>query len=313
MNRIAIFKTGAHTATSGQTLDATPDFVRAVAASYQPGSHEAPAVIGHPKDNHPAYGWVKSLSFDEGSGTLYADFAQVEPQFEKMLKDGRFKKRSASFYDANHPSNPTPGKPYLRHVGFLGAQPPAVKGLPDHSSGKWSGLKDFKDDSDCAIYEFTEFSTSTTEDKTMPEKTKTPKAPASTGETQDFAEREAKLAADEAALAAREAAIKQREDELAKKAAVEHESRCADFAEGLVKTGQLLPAEKTAVVSVLMDASEDKFLDFAEAGAVVKKNHAEVLKGLLSRLPKQIDFAEHTATDPNGRQLPQNIGGIDED
>ncbi len=302
MNKIAIFRTGAHTATSGQMLNATPDFVRSVAASYQPGNHEAPAVIGHPKDNHPAYGWVKSLSFDEGSGTLYADFAQVEPQFEKMLKDGRFKKRSASFYDANHPSNPTPGKPYLRHVGFLGAQPPAVK-----------GLKDFKDDSDCAIYEFTEFSTSTTEDKTMPEKTKTPQAPASTGATQDFAEREAKIAADKAALDAREAAIKQREDELAKKAAAEHEGRCADFAEGLVKSGRLLPAEKMAVVSVLMDASEDKSLDFAEGGEVVKKTHAEVLKGLLSRLPKQIDFAEHTATDPNGRQLPQNIGGIDED
>ncbi len=300
MNKIAIFKTGEHTATNGQTLDATPDFVRAVAASYQPGSHEAPAVIGHPKDNHPAYGWVKSLSFDEGSGTLYADFAQVEPQFEQMLKDGRFKKRSASFYDANHPSNPTPGKPYLRHVGFLGAQPPAVK-----------GLKDFKDDSDCAIYEFTEFSTSTTEDKTMPEKTKTQHHATRSAEqahpdTTDFAEREAKIAADEAALAAREAAIKQREDELAKKAAVEHEARCTDFAEELVKSGQLLPAEKTAVVSVLMDASEDKLLDFAEAGAVVKKNHAEVLKGLLSRLPKQVDFAEYSATDPNGRQLPQN-------
>lgn len=64
-----------------------------------------------------------------------------------------------------------------------------------------------------------------------------------------------------------------------------------------------------------MDTSEDKSLDFADpsGGEVVKKTHAEVLKSLLSRLPAQIDFAEHTATDPNNRQLPQHIGGIDED
>ena len=134
MDRIAIFKTGHYAAASGETLDATADYVRAIAAAYDPALHEAPVVIGHPKDNAPAYGWVRALTFDEGSGTLYADLAQVEPQFAALLADGRFKKRSASIYAPDHPNNPTPGKPYLRHVGFLGAQPPAVKGLADFAA-----------------------------------------------------------------------------------------------------------------------------------------------------------------------------------
>ncbi len=46
-----------------------------------------------------------------------------------MVKAGRFKSRSASFYHPDNPNNPKPGVYYLRHVGFLGAQPPAVKGL----------------------------------------------------------------------------------------------------------------------------------------------------------------------------------------
>jgi len=42
---------------------------------------------------------------------------------------GRYKFRSASFYEPNDPSNPTPGSWHLKHVGWLGAQPPSVKGL----------------------------------------------------------------------------------------------------------------------------------------------------------------------------------------
>lgn len=125
MKHLAIFKTGRHQATSGEWLNADADWAKSVVAAYDTSKHEAPIVIGHPQDNAPAYGWVESISFDEASGTLYADIAQVEPQFADLLAQGRFKKRSASFYPPNAAGNPTPGQPYLRHVGFLGAQPPA--------------------------------------------------------------------------------------------------------------------------------------------------------------------------------------------
>ena len=50
---------------------------------------------------------------------------QVEPNFEAMVEQGRFKKRSASFYERPE------GGYYLRHVGFLGTKPPEIKGLAD--------------------------------------------------------------------------------------------------------------------------------------------------------------------------------------
>ena len=84
-------------------------------------------VVGHPVTDGPAYGWVKALNF--AAGGLEAEPDQVDPAFAEMVAAGRFKKISASFYPPESPKNPVPGVYYLRHVGFLGAQPPAVKGL----------------------------------------------------------------------------------------------------------------------------------------------------------------------------------------
>ncbi|NJL56875.1 hypothetical protein HC928_18265 [bacterium] len=92
--------------------------IQQLAASYNADEHEAPVCIGHPKDNSPAFGWVRSLT--ESEGDLYADL-EVQESFYKMLEKGLFKKRSVSFYDS--------APPVFRHLGFLGARPPHVKGL----------------------------------------------------------------------------------------------------------------------------------------------------------------------------------------
>lgn len=127
MKRINIFKPGKHTDSHGHTLDFSEDKLSGAASAYDPQLHEAPIVIGHPKDNHPAYGWVKSIEFAEG--VLDAIPHQLNTDFEEMVSSGAFKKVSASFYLPDAPNNPKPGTLYLRHVGFLGAQPPAIKGL----------------------------------------------------------------------------------------------------------------------------------------------------------------------------------------
>lgn len=281
MKHLAIFKTGRHQATSGEWLNADADWAKSVVAAYDKSKHEAPIVIGHPQDNAPAYGWVESISFDEASGTLYADIAQVEPQFADLLAQGRFKKRSASFYPPNAAGNPTPGLPYLRHVGFLGAQPPAVKGLADFAAQT------------APIFEFSE----TTEENTMDE--------------EELKAKEAELAKAEQALVAREAELKKREEALAAQAAERERAEADDFAEGLVKQGRLLPREKAAVVSVLLNVGKDQSFDFAEGGKIVKENSREALKKLLSKLPVSVDFAEYSATDPNQQAKPQTIEGAD--
>ena len=145
MKRINIFKTGTHTSSNGATLDFSEDKLQGSAESYSPSVHEAPIVIGHPKDNGPAYGWVKSMEFSEGSLDAIPD--QVNEDFAEMVKKGSFKKVSASFYLPDAPNNPSPGNLYLRHVGFLGAQPPAIKGLSavDFSEQE-EGVVEFEED-----------------------------------------------------------------------------------------------------------------------------------------------------------------------
>lgn len=119
---IEIFRGGVQVASDGSKHDGDGLIDRAV-ASFDPAFHEPPAVLGHPKDNMPAYGWVQELKADtvDGVKRLLARFKQVVPEFAEAVADGRFKKRSASFYPDGR----------LRHVGFLGAMPPAVKGLAE--------------------------------------------------------------------------------------------------------------------------------------------------------------------------------------
>ncbi|MEI9885919.1 MAG: hypothetical protein WDN08_05345 [Rhizomicrobium sp.] len=82
-------------------------------------------MVGHPSSDAPAYGWAAGLKMD--GDRLVADVDQLDPGFAEIVKAGRFKKISPSFYEPDGKGNPKPGAYYLRHIGFLGAQPPAVK------------------------------------------------------------------------------------------------------------------------------------------------------------------------------------------
>ncbi|WP_338665000.1 hypothetical protein VQH23_07445 [Pararoseomonas sp. SCSIO 73927] len=112
---------------AGPALDFAASHLEATARAYDPSKHEAPIVVGHPALNAPAYGWVSGLAA-EADG-LHATPKQVDPAFAALVDAGRFKKISASFWRPDAPDNPTPGVYALRHVGFLGAAPPAVLGL----------------------------------------------------------------------------------------------------------------------------------------------------------------------------------------
>lgn len=132
MPKLQIFRAGRHTDMHGRSIEFSDADLAACAAAYDPAKFEAPLVVGHPDINAPAYGWVKSLAHAEGS-PLEAVPDQVDPAFAEMVNAGRFKKISASFYMPDAPGNPSPGVWYLRHVGFLGAAAPAVKGLKNAS------------------------------------------------------------------------------------------------------------------------------------------------------------------------------------
>ena len=119
---IEIFRAGDYR-DKGKGLVTREDLNRVV-ASYDPSFHEAPVTVGHPADNLPAFGWIGSLALQ--GDVLVAKEQQVDPQFNELRQAGRYKKRSASFYTG------IDGKiSGLRHVAYLGAQPPEVKGLRD--------------------------------------------------------------------------------------------------------------------------------------------------------------------------------------
>jgi ribosomal protein L12E/L44/L45/RPP1/RPP2 len=130
---ISIFRGGKQKDSMGREHDGNALIDKAV-ANFNAVVHEPPAVIGHPQDNAPAYGWVDGLK--KQGDLLMAKFKQVEPAFADMVRKGLFKKRSAAFYPDGT----------LRHVGFLGAMPPAVKGLPDVAFAE----------GDAAVFEFSE-------------------------------------------------------------------------------------------------------------------------------------------------------------
>ena len=117
-NWIEIFRGGKQIDSDGKVHDGDALIDRAI-ETFNPSYHEPPIVVGHPTDNAPAFGWVRGLK--RSGNRLLAKARDVVPEFEAVAKQGLYKKRSASFYPDGR----------LRHVGFLGAAPPAVKGLAD--------------------------------------------------------------------------------------------------------------------------------------------------------------------------------------
>lgn len=127
---INIFRTGSFTAMQGRTLSYSERDLDAMAAAYNSaakgGRYSAPLCIGHPASNKPAYGHVNALT--SRKGRLYATVTPDSSLFS-LVRGKNYKKVSAAFYPPGHKNNSTPGAWLLRHIGFLGAMPPAVKGL----------------------------------------------------------------------------------------------------------------------------------------------------------------------------------------
>ncbi|EJF2226930.1 peptidase [Salmonella enterica] len=144
MNLIHIFRAGTHTDMHGRQINFSDADLNEIAQSYNPALHEAPVVVGHPKTDAPSYAWVSGIKKDRDG--LKAEPRDIDPQFAELVRKRRYSKVSASFYCPDSPGNPTPGKYYLRHVGFLGAQPPAIKGLKQASFAEdEEGVVEFAD------------------------------------------------------------------------------------------------------------------------------------------------------------------------
>lgn len=290
MQKIKIFKAGKHTSMEGDTIDYTPEMLQACVASYSENLHQAPLVLGHPKHDDPAYGWVEKLELDKDN-VLWVYAKQVDASFAESVNAGKHNKVSPCFYLPDSPQNPKKGTLYLRHVGFLGGQVPAVKGLgsvqfAENENGTASFSEPFdskaNDDKSSKIDFAGALAFLQSYIKDNPSQMDSVLSQLNTqkddGKNAEKSEREQAL---EKELA-----------ELRKKVADEKKaqqtSEIQNFAESLVKSGQLPPKLKTQVVEV-MTAGTSHTASFSEGG---EQSLTDALKKLLSELPKNASFAE---------------------
>ena len=86
MEWIDIFRAGCY---EGKGCFSEED-IDQIIANFTPGT--VPIVIGHPKENDPAWGWGAELK-REGD-TLYARFKDVDPTFAQWVEEGHHRNRS---------------------------------------------------------------------------------------------------------------------------------------------------------------------------------------------------------------------------
>ena len=126
--QIEVFRAGSFKSMSGAVQKFSQEDVRAIAEIYDPTTNPAPVVLGHPKDDSPAYGWASAFSVNDG-GVLLAEIDQLDESLVEAVNKGRYKNISMSFFAPDAPSNPKQGFYYPKHIGFLGGAAPAVSGL----------------------------------------------------------------------------------------------------------------------------------------------------------------------------------------
>ena len=119
-NWFEIFKAGTQTDSKGRKRTFTDADLDSMVANHS-GEHTAPLVVGHPKSNDPAYGWIDELKAE--GGKLYAKAKDVVTEFSDAVKNKHFPNRSVSITPQED------GGWKVRHIGFLGAAAPAVPGL----------------------------------------------------------------------------------------------------------------------------------------------------------------------------------------
>lgn len=320
---------------SGEVVEFTEADLEASARAYDPTLHEAPLVIGHPKTDDPAHGWVAKLAATARG--LFADPRKVDPSFAESVNKGDYGKVSARFYRPDSPNNPVPGVWYLRHVGFLGAQPPAVKGLdnPEFSEDddsvsfqeaiefgelpaqpiarmfrslrEWFIGKFGQDEADRAL-------SSWDVDWVQESAAQPPPEPVATGLNPAFSEanpqKETPVSPEQAAaLAAENQRLKQQlterqQQDKAMATQRRHDDNVA-FAEELISAGTLAPKHTAAVVALLDDAGRDG--DSVEFGEGEQKQPlSAALKSFLKDLPPVIEFGESATKDRAARDTKTN-------
>lgn len=331
-----IFKPGQWTTLGGETIAFSEADLQATAHAYDPKKSKAPLVVGHPKTDDPAKGWTVSLSASERG--LFAAADKVDPAFAESVRSGAYGTVSAKFYRPEDPNNPVPGVWYLRHIGFLGAHPPGVKGLDDPefaeadgcvcfqegvAFGEWDGMTNANLWRNLREWFLGKFGQEEA-DKVLPgydvralevgaaehinDARKAAGTPVAFSEgaatTTPQPPQESAVTEEEAARLREENTALKAADAQRKQAAVLADNTA--FAESMASEARIPAAMKAQVAAIGTQLQATPDVEFGEGDA--KKPLHELFRDFLRALPKQVEFGEQAT-----RDRAANAGGAAEE
>ncbi len=285
LNLIEVFRTGTHTDSAGSTGQWTEADLDRIAEKYNSQSeYSAPLVIGHPQTDSPAYGWTAFL--ERVGDRLFAAVENVNDKVREAVRSGMFRTVSIALYADG----------LLRHIGLLGATPPAVKGLTPVEFGN-------------AV----EYKTYTYEERVMPEKEKEKEK--GEGRPEDKDAEIAKLKAEIAALKKQNAEFAQANEGLLrgknKLAADLDTQKFSTEIDALILEGKVLPAEKENLTAEFHDLhGVDAGRQFSEGQETLTQRQIKRLKARPVLIPppagKQFATSNQAAPKTGEDQTDQN-------
>ncbi|MEW6708313.1 MAG: hypothetical protein AB1403_00690 [Candidatus Riflebacteria bacterium] len=270
MKPIHILRPGKFKAMNGTEVEFAVSDLETVARSYDPAVFQAPIVVGHPKDNDPAFGWVKSLK--AVGEKLIAEPERLVAQFAELVQQGIYKKVSASLFTPDHSSNPKPGEYYLKHVGFLGAAAPGIPGLDPVN---------FAADEEAICVEFSIEPESDDQERPVSAGTEKPPVPK---EKNNLDKEKQALEAQKKGLEEKEASLKVRERNIKR-------LEFSAFVDSLKKEGKVLPAFEKDLVNFMESIDGEVTVEFAET----QKTPLDFFKDYLKKQPNIVSLAEFAA------------------
>lgn len=260
----------------------------------------------------PALGWVSALS--RSGRSLYAKFRDTTNELLDGIIEERYPNPSVQF----RPNLEVEGASHglsLKAIGFMGADPPAVKDVAA-----------FNEDPDSIIFSYQEWN----QGGTMPDENKpneltinvvpgqpaapvTPAVvPAPAPEATQFSEADVLEREKQAATKATEEAKLKFAEEQATKDQKRHEAENLAFAEQMVKDGKLKPANRDYTVAMLNGISPDLKFSEGEGDKAVEKSVLAETKAKLGAGDVSSLFSEVTPSGEAGLPIenddPEGIG-----
>lgn len=274
----------------------TAAHIAEAATSYDPDKNPAPLVFGHPASDSPALGIISGARAE--GNRLFLKLKNIKDEVVQGVRERRILNRSIAFWAPDHPSNPTPGKYAIRHLGFLGGMAPAIPNLPALKFSADETVLETEEAPEPAVIFEAEDSSATPvvtvkepveKPGNQEESTMTEAEIQALRERADNAEAEAKRERE-----AREA--KDKEFAAAEKARRESENVAS--VEKVVTEGKVLPAEKDDLVQIF-NALPTQALTFSTGEAEPRA----ALVSFLDKLPKRTAVNEPRKSPTEGKEF----------